>query len=80
MGKAFDSIKQGLTEAVGHAKGTQAGVKMWRPAPMDVATGRAAWASPRRNSQRASACGLRPCGNGSVATATLNARRWCCLP
>ena len=37
MGKAFESIKQGLTEAVGHAKGTQAGVKVWRPAPVDVA-------------------------------------------
>ena len=30
MGKAFESIKQGLTEAIGHAKGTQAGVKVWR--------------------------------------------------
>ena len=37
MGKAFDSIQQGLTEAIGHAKGTQAGVKVWRPAPVDVA-------------------------------------------
>ena len=37
MGKAFESIKQGLTEAVGHAKGTQAGVKVWRPAAVDVA-------------------------------------------
>ena len=25
MGKAFESIKQGLTEAIGQAKGTQAG-------------------------------------------------------
>ena len=37
MGKAFESIKQGLTEAIGHAKGTQAGVKVWRPAAVDVA-------------------------------------------
>ena len=37
MGKAFESIKQGLTEAIGHAKGKQAGVKVWRPAPVDVA-------------------------------------------
>ena len=35
MGKAFESVKQGLTEAIGHAKGTQAGVKVWRPAPVD---------------------------------------------
>ena len=38
MGKAFESIKRGLTEAIGHAKGKQAGVKVWRPAPVDVAT------------------------------------------
>ena len=31
MGKAFDSIKRSLTEAIGHAKGTQAGVKVWPP-------------------------------------------------
>ena len=31
MGKAFESIKQSLTEALGHAKGTQSGVKVWRP-------------------------------------------------
>ncbi len=37
MGKAFESIRQGLTEAIGHAKGEQAGVKVWRPAPVDVA-------------------------------------------
>lgn len=37
MGKAFESIKQGLTEAIGHAKGVQAGVKVARPTPMDVA-------------------------------------------
>lgn len=38
MGKAFESIRQGLTEAIGHAKGEQAGVKVRRPAPVDVAT------------------------------------------
>ena len=38
MGKAFDSIKQGLIEAIGHAKGTQAGVKVWRPLAVDVAS------------------------------------------
>lgn len=37
MGKALESIRKGLTEAVGHAKGEQAGVKLWRPAPVDVA-------------------------------------------
>ena len=37
MGMAFKSIKQGLTEAIGHAKGTQAGVKVWCPAAVDVA-------------------------------------------
>jgi putative transcriptional regulator len=38
MSKAFDSIKQGLNEAIGHAKGAQAGVKVWRPTPVDVAS------------------------------------------
>ena len=37
MGKAFDSIKQGLTEAIDHAKGAQAGVKVWGPTTVDVA-------------------------------------------
>jgi putative transcriptional regulator len=33
----FQSIKQGLTEAVGHAKGTQTGVTVYRPYEVDVA-------------------------------------------
>lgn len=37
MGKAFESIRQGLTEAIGHAKGRQVGVKVWRPSAVDVA-------------------------------------------
>ncbi len=37
MGKTFESIRQGLTEAINHAKGKQAGVKVWRPEPVDVA-------------------------------------------
>ena len=37
MGKAFDSIRRGLAEAIGHAKGSQSGVKTWIPAPVDVA-------------------------------------------
>jgi putative transcriptional regulator len=37
MGKAFESIRRGLNEAIGHAKGAQAGVKVWRPAAVDVA-------------------------------------------
>lgn len=36
MGNAFESIKQGLTEAVDHAKGGRAGVNMYRPSPVDV--------------------------------------------
>ena len=34
---AFGSIKQGLTEAVAHAKGKKAGVVEYRPEPLDVA-------------------------------------------
>lgn len=34
---AFQSIKQGLTEAVSHAKGKQAGVREYRPYDVNVA-------------------------------------------
>jgi len=37
MGKGFESIRQGLTEAIGHAKGEQAGVQIWHPVAVDVA-------------------------------------------
>lgn len=37
VGKAFESIKQGLTEAIGQATGPQVGVKVWHPAAVDVA-------------------------------------------
>ncbi len=37
MGKAFESIRRGLNEAIGHAKGKQAGVKVWQPSAVDVA-------------------------------------------
>ena len=36
MGKAFDSIQAGLTEAVEHARGSQAGVEVYHPEPVDV--------------------------------------------
>ena len=37
MSKTFERIRPGLTEAIGHAKGQQAGVKVWCPAPVAVA-------------------------------------------
>lgn len=37
MTSAFESIKQGLTEAISHAKGGKAGVNEYRPTPVDVA-------------------------------------------
>lgn len=36
MSKAFNSIKQGLQEAIAHAEGHQAGVRIHRPRPVDV--------------------------------------------
>lgn len=38
MSKAFESIKQGLTEAIAHAKGAKAGagVVVYRPQAVDV--------------------------------------------
>lgn len=33
---AFESIKQGLQEAIGHARGQQSGVKTYRPQAVDV--------------------------------------------
>lgn len=37
MSKAFDSIKQGLNEAIAHAKGRSQGVTVFTPASVDVA-------------------------------------------
>jgi putative transcriptional regulator len=37
MGKAFESIEQGLKEAVAHARGQLDGVQEWKPSPVDVA-------------------------------------------
>jgi putative transcriptional regulator len=36
MGKAFDSIKQGLHEAIAHAQGDGSAVRIYRPRPVDV--------------------------------------------
>ncbi len=36
MTKAFDSIKQGLQEAIAHAEGRGGGVRVHRPRPVDV--------------------------------------------
>ncbi len=36
MGKAFDSIRQGLQEAMGHARGEDSTVRVYRPQPVDV--------------------------------------------
>lgn len=36
MAKAFESIKQGLTEAIAHAKGHADGVKLHQAQPVDV--------------------------------------------
>lgn len=36
MSKAFDSIKQGLTEAIAHAKGENRDIKVYRPHTVDV--------------------------------------------
>lgn len=36
MGKAFESIRQGLIEATAHARGNTEGVKVYEPKPVDV--------------------------------------------
>jgi len=36
MSKAFDSIKQGLSEAIAHARGENQGVNVYRPHAVDV--------------------------------------------
>jgi putative transcriptional regulator len=36
MSKAFDSIKQGLHEAISHARGDNDAVRVYRPQPVDV--------------------------------------------
>ena len=37
MGKAFESIRQGLIEATEHARGRQAGIKVYQATAVDVA-------------------------------------------
>ena len=37
MGKAFESIRQGLNEAIAHGRGRRAGVKVYKPQSVDVA-------------------------------------------
>lgn len=37
MGNAFERIRKGLVEATEHARGRQTGVKVYRPAAVDVA-------------------------------------------
>ena len=41
MGKAFESIRQGLKEAAAHARGEATGVKIYKPTTVDVAAVRA---------------------------------------
>lgn len=41
MSKAFDNIKQGLQEAIDHARGKEIGVKVHRPRSVDVKAVRA---------------------------------------
>lgn len=41
MGKAFESIRQGLKEAAAHARGEATGVKVYEPTAVDVAAVRA---------------------------------------
>ena len=36
MSKAFESIKQGLTEAIAHARGSKRGIKVYEPQAVDV--------------------------------------------
>lgn len=36
MGKAFESIRQGLIEATAHARGNAEGVTVYEPKPVDV--------------------------------------------
>jgi len=36
MGKAFNSIKRGLTEAASHARGEKVAAKVYRPVTVDV--------------------------------------------
>lgn len=37
MGTAFESIKQGLTEAIAHASGEKVAAKVYQPVAVDVA-------------------------------------------
>ena len=78
MGKAFESIRQGLVEATQHARGRQAGVKVYQATAVDVAAVRGRLGFTQSQFAARFGFSVAGCGAGSVATAALKVRPWCC--
>lgn len=77
MGKsAFESIRQGLREAVGHAQEESSAVKIHRPQPVDVKALRNRVAMTQEQFAARFGFPWRHCGTGNVATAAPKVRRW----
>ena len=77
---AYDSIRQGLTEAIDFAQGKQSGevVHEVEVPEVDVAAIRASTASPKPPSRAASVLQRAPCSTGNTAAAARPAPHKCC--
>jgi DNA-binding transcriptional regulator YiaG len=75
---AFQSIKQGLTEAVAHAKGNQAGVNEYQPYKVDVAGLRKRLGLTQEQFAARFGFSSPPCAIGNAATGRRMARLWSC--
>lgn len=76
MGTAFESIKQGLNEAVAHARGEKVAGRVHRVSPVDVAELRRLGMTQQQFAARFgfSVATLRHWERGDRT----KARRWCC--
>ena len=81
MTNAFKSIKQGLTEAIAHAKTKDTettGVKLYQPHAVNVSDLRQRLSLTQNSLLLALVFQSPHCGIGSVATARPAAHRWYC--
>ena len=77
MGKAFDSIKQGLTEAIVHRKGQNKGVKIHTPTEIDVQALRTRLGLTQEAFAAKFGISLSaPCGTGNAGTDGRTGRPW----
>jgi len=78
MGTAFESIKQGLSEAITHARGSKAAVKVYQPAQVDVADLRLRLGLTQEQFAARLGFPWLRCATGSAATEPRKAHHWFC--